>query len=687
MTETPQQAARRLAAGEIAKGFAPVGLHEYRDTDGAPLFWRIRCKHPDTGEKWIRPMHLNGNGYKLGEPATQGKKPLYRLPELLAADPAALVWIVEGETCADALARLGVTVTTSGSASSADAADWEPLQGRCAVLWPDNDKPGAGYADAVAERLRALGCVVELVDVDGLRLPAHGDCVDWLREHPQATAADVLELPRIAAPGEPEPLIVPTLPEPYPLDALPATIRAAVAEVQGFVQAPVALVASSALAALSVAGQSLAGVKRADKLTGPCSLFMLALGDSGERKTTCDGFFTAAIREHDNDQAEAAKPELKKYRVEMNAWASKQNGVMDALRAAAKSGKPTLELESKLAELEASKPEEPIVPKLLRGDETPEHLAWTLAKHWPAAGVVSSEAGVIFGAHGMGKDSVMRNLGLLNVLWDGGTLSIGRKTSESFDVQGARLTLGLQIQEATLRAFHEQSGALARGSGFMARFLISWPESTQGKRPFKEAPTNWPGLTAFSHRLRALLKAPQPLDDNGRLEPPLLGFTPEAKRAWVAFHDAIEGELGTGGELADVRDVASKTADNAARLAALFHLFAGDAGAISAESFAGAARIAAWHLNESRRFFGELAMPPEVSDAMRLERWLLNYCQAHKVQAIKRRELQQAGPLRNGDRLTAALRTLADLHRLFERTEGRSKLIEPHPSLLRGVEP
>ena len=282
-------------------------------------------------------------------------------------------------------------------------------------------------------------------------------CREWGELPPNHRANDAgASKPADRKTGEPEPLIMPTLAEPYPLDALPVTIRAAVAEVRGFVQAPVALVASSALAALSVAGQSLADVKRADKLTGPCSLFMLALGDSGERKTTCDGFFTTPIREHDNEQAEAAKPLLNKYRVDMNIWTSKQSGVMDAMRAAAKAGKPTLELESKLAELEASKPEEPIVPKLLRGDETPESLASKLAKGWPAAGVVSAEAGVIFGAHGMGKDSVMRNLALLNVLWDGGTLSIGRKTSDSFEVKGARLSMGLQIQEAMLRYVKER---------------------------------------------------------------------------------------------------------------------------------------------------------------------------------------------------------------------------------------
>ena len=62
----------------------------------------------------------------------------------------------------------------------------------------------------------------------------------------------------------------------------------------------------------------------------------------------------------------------------------------------------------------------------------------------------------------------------------------------------------------------------------------------------------------------------------------MLSLTPEAKAAWVEYHDAIESELSSGGELYDVRDVASKSADNAARLAALFQMFEGAGGAIGA---------------------------------------------------------------------------------------------------------
>jgi len=267
--ETPAQAARRLAAGPLREGFQPAALHEYQNTDASPAYWRIRLKHPD-GRKWMRPMHWTGDGYTIGEPAPPvAGKLLYRLPELLAADPAALVWIVEGESCADALAKLGMVATTSGGSTSAEAADCTPLRGRRCVVWPDHDKPGAEYADTVSDRLRALGCVVDRVDVAALGLPDKGDCVDWLAMHPNATAADVHALPLVADESQtrtaPEPLPDP-LPSVPQFDAalLPESVRAWCIDTADGLNVPLDFTAVPAMVALAGAiGRGIAVALRA----------------------------------------------------------------------------------------------------------------------------------------------------------------------------------------------------------------------------------------------------------------------------------------------------------------------------------------------------------------------------------------------------------------------------------------
>ena len=301
--------------------------------------------------------------------------------------------------------------------------------------------------------------------------------------------------------------------------------------------------------------------------------------------------------------------------------------------------------------------------------------------------MISSEAGSVFGGHGMGGDSVMRNLAALNQLWDGATLPVERRSSESFTVRGARLTMALQVQEATIRAFFDSTKGLARGTGFLARFLVSWPQSTQGMRHFTEAPANWPALAAFNNRLTAILNRPAPIDDDGGLSPAMLTLAPDAKAAWVAFHNAIESELSTGRELYDVRDVASKTADNAARLAALFHTFSGNIGPIDLDAMESAARVTTWHLTEAKRFLGELAMPAELANPARLEAWMLDYCRRENTDKVPTREVQRHGPggLRDKAIINDAIKELAELGRARLVQDGKKKLIQINPALLAGA--
>jgi putative DNA primase/helicase len=173
------------------------------------------------------------------------------------------------------------------------------------------------------------------------------------------------------------------------------------------------------------------------------------------------------------------------------------------------------------------------------------------------------------------------------------------------------------------------------------------------------------------------------MSDDGGLEPVTLTFSPEAKAAWVRYYNAIEKELVNGGELYDVRDVASKSADNAARLAAIFHVFKhGPGGLIGADSFDEASTIAAWHLYESRRFFGELALPVELSEAARVDSWLTNYCRRERVSSVGKNYTLQHGPLRKSERLNNAIKELCELDRLQITKDGKRLTLNVNPSLL-----
>lgn len=196
INDAPEQiAAQRFTKNLVHQGYEKQALHVYQDTHGQPVYWRIRLKHPVTGEKWLRPLSQDKQGhFVLKEPEFSQGKPLYQLPSLLHRSEE-IVWIVEGELCADMLTKINILATTSGSMDSVSVTDWRPLAKRKVVIWPDNDEPGLKYAQDVTQKLQSLGCAVEWVDISQLQLPPKGDCVDWLNQHPQASTQDILLLP------------------------------------------------------------------------------------------------------------------------------------------------------------------------------------------------------------------------------------------------------------------------------------------------------------------------------------------------------------------------------------------------------------------------------------------------------------------------------------------------------------
>lgn len=439
-----------------------------------------------------------------------------------------------------------------------------------------------------------------------------------------ADAVQPTETPTSLFEGSPVPLRSEINEREYPLELLPEVLQLAISEVKEYTQAPTAMIAGSALSAISTAAQGLISVERDRFLRDPASLYLLTLAESGERKSTVDKFFTRSIRDWEAAQKEAAKPAQAEYKAKLTEWECLGEGYKQAIRNGAKNGLPDRFAAEQLTQLELNRPKEPLVPLLLRSDSTPEALGVALERY-PVAAILSDEAGIIFGSHAMNPDSVMRNLSALNVCWDGGQLMRERTSTQSIDVSGMRVTMGLLVQPKTLEVFLGKQGDLAKGIGFLARFLVANPESTQGTRFYREPPQHTPGIDAFNQRIRMLLGAKVRFDATGKLETTFLTLSPEAKDLWVQFHDSAEEELGRGREFFDVKDVASKAADNAARLAALLHTFDDHMGVtvIGRQSMKAAVRLMHWYLHEALRFAGLVAVPDGIRRADVLEKWLI----------------------------------------------------------------
>ncbi len=623
-TETAKEAARRLSVSAMRDGFKAQALHEYRDAAGLPVYWRIRCKHPGTGEKWIRPMHWNGTGYAIGEPPAPSEgRPLYRLPELLAADPAALVLIAEGEGKADVLSKLGTVATTSGACTSASGADWTPLRGRHCLLWPDHDAPGHKYAEEVAAILHTLDCTMEVIDVEPLGLPDKGDAVDWLAMHPDATAADVLALPRQAqGSGEgsgvaPEPLRKPVPPpEPYPIAELGPVLRPVCEAIRRVIQAPDAVCAGSLLAAASLAVQGLADIE-IDGRTVLLTLWLLTVAESGERKSASDGEAMRPAREYEKTLTKAYVDALATHDAEMEEWTARR----ESAKSQAKKSKGEGTAQGLLAIGPAPMP--PLLPKLLAADFTAEGLAKLLAAGLPSMGAFTDEAALVFGGHGMTKESVARTAGTLCKLWDGGTLDRVRAGDGAVKLYGRRLAMHLMAQPVI--AERALSDDVLSGQGFLARCLLAWPQSTAGHRPYvAESLRDDPAMERYVATLAARHAMPLPIAEGERneLAPRKLHLSAEAFTVWRGVHDAVEAAMAPGARYATVKPWASKTPEQCLRIAGVLTLLENpDAQTVDAATVERAAELALWHLGEAARLAGTAELSPEVRDAEALLEW------------------------------------------------------------------
>lgn len=480
-------------------------------------------------------------------------------------------------------------------------------------------------------------------------------------------------------------------PEPYPIDALPGVVRGAVEEVNHSIQAPVAMAAGEALAVISLVAQAHIDVERAPGLVGPVSLFFLGLYDSGERKSSAGGEFRKPIREWQEENEKKAKTARGFYKADLHRWELQKERAETALKKAIDNDDDAIEEATRrLGALEESMPMEPLVANYLLLDETFENLTWSLAYRWPSAGILTSEGGSFTDSRLMNKDNMVRSMSLLNSVWSGETYSVGRKTDKAFyTVDGARLTLSVQIQPETLGKFFDSSGTLARGIGFFARSLPCYPTSTIGTRLFREPDYMLGYKDEFESRIKNILDLDLPFNDENKLRPKKIPLSPRAMTVWREFHDHIETRLGSLGEYSDVKDIGAKIADVAARIAAALEFFLNpNVTVVSAHMMRCGIKIAKWHLHESQRFFNSLRQDADTKLLMQMDEVLRNRC-AHTGKAtVSYRDFVTYGPtaLRGNSmelQRGQLLKQLVALDRIRLRRRGAKQLvIHVNPALI-----
>jgi putative DNA primase/helicase len=150
-----------------------VDTYDYRNASGNSTFQVVRFKPKGFAQR--RPDGAGGYVWNL-----EGiERVLYRLPELLATGPDALIFLPEGEKDVDRLAALGLVATTNPEGAGKWRDEYTAaLKGRHVAILADNDEEGRKHAEKVAGALYGNAASVKVVALPGL--PEEGDVSDWL---------------------------------------------------------------------------------------------------------------------------------------------------------------------------------------------------------------------------------------------------------------------------------------------------------------------------------------------------------------------------------------------------------------------------------------------------------------------------------------------------------------------------
>lgn len=462
-------------------------------------------------------------------------------------------------------------------------------------------------------------------------------------------------------------------PRNYPIQLFPDGIRQAILTMHAQTKAPLEINAASVLATTSLATQHLSLVRRPTGQISPISLALLTLAASGDRKSSSDDVAFVAIRAHETAQAEQHRQAMERYDVDFIAWKAQRDGIALQIKFCTAKGKPTEALLAQMTELLSRKPSRPKFTKLVYADATPEALAFGMYRNSPSAALVSNEASkLLFGP-------TMSNLAMFSELWSGGEVTIDRVSSESFVLKNNVLTTSLMVQPSEFDRYLKTRGAHMRGSGYLARCLVARPQSIQGFReifPGELIPTE--DTDRFHTRITELLRT-----NGSHLTGHAITFNEQAGWEWTNFFNEIERNQRQNQIYADIGDFASKIADNASRLAAIFNHYEGNGDLITLDSTRRAVEICKWYLSEFKMIFGDqYQATEEQQNAMALDQWAAKLGRAADgFVYIDRSKIMQFGPnrLRSRALLSKTLEYMALCGRAAWWMDGRKTVVRFSP--------
>lgn len=480
------------------------------------------------------------------------------------------------------------------------------------------------------------------------RLPRKGsvNCEQWQEEGP-------IPLPSIENGAD------------FPIDAMGPTLAAAARTIHSLTPAPLAMCASSVLANANACVQGLCDVSVFNKRSEshdhgiPLSMNIIIVGGSGEGKGRVDAYTVKPIKDFVNDTRRRSQLELRRYKDEFDLWESERRKIKS-------SKSPTNE---KLRQLEmiGPEPKKPPTGEIIFDDPTAEGIIRSFGEDGAELFLNAEEGSVVFSGVGFSAENKDKFVSYLCKFWSAKEVSTKRKGEGSVILRGRRLSFLVNLQyDLIIKLLNDDllksRGAWGRilpcaaptrmGTCFEAKEQVVTEEQTRSLEGYNDALT------------KALNTERTYIDGNPfELAPRLIHFDEEGAELLRQFHNELEELIVPGGQFFEIRELARRGREHAARFATSTALIEDpEIEELTEDDALRGTILARFFIEEALRLRGLSGSMLKYENVHALYDWAIESGSSYVTYS----EIRQYGPRKLRDKETAekAIETLLD-HRLF----------------------
>lgn len=444
---------------------------------------------------------------------------------------------------------------------------------------------------------------------------------------------------------------------PYPIDALPDSIRNMVEEVRRNTQAPDALIGMTGTGVAATASQGLAVVQTPFEREVSLHLLQCVVAESGEGKTGVAHSVAQAIIEHDAARAVVYKGESADYRAQLARWQAVHRGLRRRLTALICDDQPNSDAAMAVEQHERCKPVPPRLRQTIRRDITERALVDALAGDCESILLLADEGNMLL------QSGLLTRPALLSNVWDSTSTSLDRADGVTVLATHPCVSMLLMPQPSALRQYLEKHGNDAVDTGLLSRCFLAYPASTQGTRYVDAAKPTHEQTDKFYARVTELQEDYDRQIMSGEVKRRKMRLSKDAEVEWFKFHNYFEGAIKTTDYGYLGRSFVRKGSEHAARMAGVFHFFDDQEGDITLDTVKRAIEFVIYHANQFVLLTSALSDPALLqSQAKRLLLFLKTHVWNQGKLGIPKTQLMHAGPwqLRSKSALDRVLQILVD---------------------------